>query len=351
MIKSDNAGGGLRGVRAVPSEELMDAVHSNYGIDCEGPLIDLGGSSNLNLLIADGKSRWVVRVYRPFVTSERLRDIHSVHRTLDAMGVPCNRLLSTRNGRDWMFLQNRLVEVERFIDRDEDMNSWTALEAGMPVLARMHDCLRGLSVSEAGRRPLFANYVRREHTLATTLAGSSRIRGWSPSLAELEMATDAEKLARAVSIADEHLIDLLPTQLAHGDFWDNNVFLRNGKIVFVMDFDFMGERPRIDDLALTIFFACMEFFEDPVSDAQLAQLRLLTEIYDRNCELPLLPIERTALPAAIARQPLWSIGGWVRLLDDERVAREHASKSAKEVRWALHLMGNLERWQAAFLGS
>jgi hypothetical protein len=79
----DDAGGGLRGLRAVPTgEELTQALLRRYGIEV-GRCRDLGGSSNLNLLVFDGAARYVVRVYRPYVTAGRLAAIHHVRRELD----------------------------------------------------------------------------------------------------------------------------------------------------------------------------------------------------------------------------------------------------------------------------
>jgi hypothetical protein len=34
------------------------------------------------------------------------------------------------------------------------------------------------------------------------------------------------------------------------------------------------------------------------------------------------------LPWAIARQPLWGIGGWVAMLDDQDTARAHADTTS-----------------------
>lgn len=349
-VKMDDAGGGARGLRARLTEELTDAVRSAYGIACDTPPVDLGGSSNLNLLVSDREDLWVVRVYRPYVTKPRLRAIHMVRHELEATGVPCGGLLPTRNGDDWIVHQGRLVEVERFVERDADMDSWGALDAGMAVLAPIHDSLRHVPVGEEGRRPLFANYIGHAEALDATVGGIDRIKNWGPSPSELELAAAAGKLARAVSDAEGNYADELPIQLVHGDFWDDNVFLRDGEVVYVTDFDFMGARPRIDDLALTLFFACMEFFEQPVSDDQLERVRSVVDAYDSCCEVPLSAMERAALPVATARQPLWSIGGWVRLLDDEEAARRHAGESYQEVLWALNLMKELDRWQTAVVG-
>jgi hypothetical protein len=45
---------------------------------------------------------------------------------------------------------------------------------------------------------------------------------------------------------------------------------------------------------------------------------------------------------------LWSIGGWIAVLDEEAAARRHAASMLGEVEWALRLVRELDRWQAAF---
>lgn len=347
MIK-DNAGGGVRGWRATPSPELLDAVRTAYRIDFGPEPVDLGGSSNLNLLLESESGQWVLRVYRPYVTAERLEGIQSVRRELSLSAVPCEGLAVTHAGCSWFSFGDRLVELERYIEHDIDMNTWEAVEAGMPVLARIHTVLRGVAVAEAARQPLFANYIASANVLPYTHLGTRRMRTWNPSPAELELVDAADELALRLSRAELAWAGELPRQLVHGDFWDNNVFLRGGEVIYVTDFDFMGERPRIDDLALTLFFTCMEFIQTPVSDDQLIRLRRLLDAYDRGSDMPLTPVERAALPLAMARQPLWSIGGWVAWLDDEETARAHAAGTCAEVKWALWLMDEVGRWQDTF---
>jgi homoserine kinase type II len=106
----------------------------------------------------------------------------------------------------------------------------------------------------------------------------------------------------------------------------------------------MGWRSRVDDIALTLFFACQRYFERPVPDAQLERLADLLHAYDRGTRSPLSSAERRALPLAIARQSLWSIGGWVVWLDDERAARRHAVATANELRWSRSVVDDLDRW-------
>ena len=82
----------------------------------------------------------------------------------------------------------------------------------------------------------------------------------------------------------------------------------------------MGERPRIDNLALTLYFTCLKFLEHPLSDDYLQRVSSLVTAYDSGLDHPLTSEERAALPLAIIRQPLWSVGGWVALLDEETSA-------------------------------
>jgi hypothetical protein len=69
---------------------------------------------------------------------------------------------------------------------------------------------------------------------------------------------------------------------------------------------------------------------------------------DAALDIPLSETERVALPVAMARQPLSSIGGWVARLDDPAAARRHLASVGPELAAALELMTELDRWQDAF---
>jgi Ser/Thr protein kinase RdoA (MazF antagonist) len=348
-MKNDNAGGGLRGLRAKPSAGLLEAVRRCYGIEGIDDTIDLGGSSNLNLLVDDNTGRYVVRVYRPYVTASRLADIQLVRRQLKGFGVPISEALTTLDGKPWMIFDGRQVEVEHYVERDADMDSWERLKTGLPLLGRIHSILQDVKVSKEGSCPLFANHIEPQDAISRTMQGVLRIRGWDPTPDELRLADAAEELAHLIFTTEWNVAPALPRQLVHGDFWDNNVFFRDGRVALVTDFDYMGERARIDDLALTLYFANCQYPDDPVSDERIVRLRSLVDAYDQGLDKRLSREERAALPLAIARQPLWSIGGWIALLDDEEAARRHAAGMLWEVEWALRILRDLNKWQEAFM--
>ena len=118
--------------------------------------------------------------------------------------------------------------------------------------------------------------------------------------------------------------------------------------MLLADFDFMGERARIDDLALTLWRARCDLAAEADPAADRARLGRLVAGYDAGLDIPLFETERAALPVAMARQPLSSIGGWVARLDDPAAARRHAASVGPELAAAREIMTELGRWQDAF---
>ena len=157
----DNAAEGRRGLRATPSLELFQTLYDHYGINVDSKLVDLGGSSNLNLLVYDADRRYVLRVYRPYVTENRLADIQLVRNTLSISnhGVNCSETLLTFSDRPWVVFGNRLLEVEHYVENDTKMDSWECVQAGLPVLGMIHTTLQDIEVSAEAKFPIFANYI------------------------------------------------------------------------------------------------------------------------------------------------------------------------------------------------
>ena len=225
------------------------------------------------------------------------------------------------------------------------MNTLGRLARGLPMLGRIHTLLAGMEVSPAGRAAEFANHIESGQVLEGTGAGAARIRSWHPTPSEQAIAGEAERLAELVAAGEAGLVAGLPRQLVHGDFWDDNIFFRGQTPVFVADFGFMAERARIDDLALTLYYTDTQLGLTTTSD-RIAALRPLVRAYASGLNVPLTGAERQALPWAIARQPLWGIGGWVAVLDDEHTARAHARATFPAITRALQLVTDMPAWQA-----
>lgn len=339
---SDNAGGGRRGSRATASPELVAFVAEAWGLDLERPAIDLGGSSNLNLRLDANGQQYVARVHRPYVTADRVVGLQLARAALQADGVPVLLPRPTPDGSTVVEYKGRTIEVEDFSPFGGRMDSLGRLKESLPTLARMHAILAKHPVHGHDLQPAFANYVSVDQVVGRVEAAVERIKSWGPTAAELAGAELALTLARRIAAAEAPEQDGVPAQLVHGDFWDNNVLFSGDRLALVTDFDFAGVRPRIDDLALTLFFASQDF-TDMTSDVAL--LRELVNIYDGGLDVPLTAAERRRLPFAMARQALWSVAIWVATLDEVGAARQHLNGVVEELRWAERLVGRVDMLQ------
>lgn len=334
--------------RPVLTSRLIQAIAKQFELGEPLRHRDMGGSSNLNVLVEAGGSRHVARVYRHWLTEDRLRDVQQARLSLSKGGVPSPLPIPTSTGDMWCRIGGLLVELESFVERDADMDTWEHLEAGLPWLGHTHNILKLVDHGPAGATAPASNSIDPSNALELTLAGVERIHSWNPTERQREVAGLAEELARALHDLASSSIDLR-RQLVHGDFWDNNVFMRHGRVVLVTDLDFMGERLRIDDLALTLYYTNSTFDDDQTSERRAHKLRRLIDAYDSGLDDKLSAAERRSLPLALARTPLAFIA-MVANIDTEEAARRHADGMLRDVRWALALVRRFKAWEEIFAG-
>jgi homoserine kinase type II len=344
----DDAAGGQRGTRAIASPGLEAFLRAHWGVRPAGAAADLGGSANLNLLVTDARSLRVARVYRPFVTGQRVAALQAVRCHLARHGIPCPQPIPDRGGRGWQTFRGRVVEVEPYVAARAVMHTLARVRTGLVVLGRIHQVLQSFPADPAAVAPRFANYVAADGLVDAVAAGTRRIRAWQPTAPEARLADVADQIASTLAGWEPGRSVPLRRQLVHGDFWDNNVRFRRGQVALVTDFDFLGRRPRTDDLALTLYYTSVDITDITRDPAQLAEL---VGAYESGLGTRLPRHERAAIPLGIARQPLWSIAVWVALLDDRDTARRHLAATAPELTWARQLTSRITLLQNALSGS
>jgi len=336
------------GERAVVTPELLRVLSERYGLWWPGEVVDLGGSVNLNIHLPTENGGVVARLYAPWTSPARLSSMQLVRSHLAQSGIPIPETIATRDGAAWMSFEGRVLEVERYI-AGQRMDTWDRLLHGMGVLGQIHQTLEGVDAGAAGRQAPYANYVAADRALECTREAAARIGGDAGSPAEIRLAQLAERLALELQAAEFERTTFLPRLLVHGDFWDNNVLFRDMQIVAVLDFDFMGERARIEDVALILcyMFTSLSFRQQYRPLDRIGKLRELVDAYDAGLRDHLSAPERAALPLALVRNVLppfcnlWHVG-------DEAVYRNYVSQITSEVAWALELLPELDRWQRGF---
>jgi homoserine kinase type II len=333
--------------RAPVTRELLHVLHTRYELPSDGDPVDLGGSNNLNLHLPGPGGGWVARVYCPWTSPARLRALQHVRSALVSAGLPFATTVAARDGRSSVSFEGRAVEVERYVG-GERMTIGDLLRTGMGVLGRIHDVLAGVDVPSAARSAPFPNHVEASRALAWTRAGTARIRADGPATDDRLRAADlADELAAALAEAERPLHDHLPRQLVHGDFWDNNVLFQGDDIVLILDLDFMGERARIDDLALTLYYTNSTLGPGYGDPHRIAMLRSLVDRYDRGLTRKLSAAERAALPYALARTVLTFVG-MLASIDDAAARHALVWEITPDLQWSLDLARAVDRWQAGF---
>ena len=332
--------------RAQVTSELLHVLHERYGLRSDGDPVDLGGSNNLNLHLPGPDGGWVARVYCPWTSPARLRAIQQVRSALVSAGLPFATTIAARDGESFITFEGRTVEVERYV-AGERMTIGDRLLAGMGVLGRIHDVLAGIEVPSAARSAPFPNHVEADRALDWTRAGTANIRADDPAADDLRVADLADELAAARAEAELPFHDHVPRQLVHGDFWDNNVWFQGDDIVLIPDLDFMGERARIDDLALTLYYTNSTLGPGYGDPDRIALLCELVENYDRALTCKLSVLERAALPYALARTVLAFVG-MVTSIDDAAPRRALVREIALDLQWSMDLVRAVDRWQTGF---
>lgn len=328
--------------RASWSPALVERVRRDYGLAVLNVKRDLGGGYNLNLLAQTDQGDVVIRVYQPWLETARLAALQQVRRYLADRSWPVAASRPTLDGRGFVRVGNRLLEVEGYMPGGSPMKTWPALRAGMPLLARLHDTLASMSAPAAACAPPFANYLAVDEIVDVAETAGESIAAWGLTETERQYLRSALQLAERLSGRGTFA---MPSQLVHGDFWDNNVLLDGERLVLLADFDFVGVRPRIDDLALTLFFANEEAGRQDRSAERVGRLRAVVDAYDRALERPLSDEERADLLYAMARSPLT----FLRDLAANGVAgrAELSCQRGPAYRWALEVLDS-PVWLEAF---
>lgn len=331
-------------VPATSSQQLVDELRDGFGLPPVERWSDIQVGWTTNVLLESGTIRLVARIHRNSTSLERLLAMQAARTALADGGVPTVRPIQARDGATSMRLTSgRLAELEEFVEWDTKMNTTPLLRTGHALLAKMHDVLRATRLPAAADDMPDANYISSEDALVSTRRGAERMLGWHNSQLS-DYARDVVTHIEAVASAEEPLRDQQLIQHTHGDFWDNNVLFVGDEPALLLDFDFLARRPRIDDLALTAFFYLLKPGQGVPSDGERHDLRSFLDAYDASASIPLAPGERAAFPLAIARQPAWSVGGWVLKYDEER-AFAHAIEAASEFHVAKAILDNLDEWQ------
>lgn len=300
---------------------------------------DLGGTYNLNLLLSTERGNVVLRVYRSWVTSERLSHIQKVRRALSRAAFPVPLPLLTNTGETILFYNDHLMEIEPFITHDGIADTWEHNVNAFSLLGRLHSFFATELASIVLVNPVVSNYGTPETLLAWTqqareevVQASQNIQGVERQRA-LALYTEAIELLSFLQAWWKKAQAYLPRQLTHGDYGGGNMLFQDDRVIAVLDFDFLRVRERVYELAYTLYWW---FWKQ--GHGQLASVRSwyrakeLLDAYNQAVQHPLSLEETRAIPLVMACVPLYWIAETHLLPDPMREVIRQVEK-VTNARW------------------
>ncbi|NOK64424.1 MAG: phosphotransferase [Chloroflexi bacterium AL-W] len=328
------------GERAMVSPYLL--ITLTYGLGTLTTIHDLGGAYNLNLVLHTAIGQYVARIYRPWVTAERLQALQSLKYDLYTLNLPVILPCPTCTGTTYTTFEDRMVEMEPFLHMDRVNEALPSYLHAATMLGQLHNGLRRVGGKATIPAPHVANYAPPETLQAWILHVQQQLQH-----ATHLQATQAQALCTTALILLETILGWwhnhktrLPQQLIHGDYGLRNIAFYQGKIVALLDFDFVAQRERLFELAYTVFWMLYRLPLAPSPHTMWKHVQQFIEHYQKTSLLSLTDVEHALLPIAMARVPLYWIAEAAFLPNPVDVVLQYATHLAL----AQHLFNEQEVW-------
>jgi homoserine kinase type II len=295
------------------TDDAIREIVSSWGLEITRfrPDIDIAGSpertSHRLVVEDDGSGLWVLEAIPPGTGEHKLRICRTLawlhERGLDAVHPylpdPEGRLLVQRRGKDWQirpFVEGALLPRPEYL-RDR----WRGGECAGFLLA-LRDKSRELPFSCEQSPFSMTGFI---HEMVEIMA-------------EYNPETHG-RMKQAVDFIEREFIDLegaFPVVFCHGDFHPLNVIWSEDGIKSVIDWEFLGYRPEVYDVANLI--GCLGF-EEPAGLSQGFVAGLLSGMKEANVLSPLC--WQHLVEWVIAIRFAW-LSDWLRRRDREMIDLE-----------------------------
>jgi homoserine kinase type II len=321
------------GPRASLTPDLLSTVAHAYGLGPMHTVADLGGAYNLNVRLNSDAGDFVLRVYRPWVTPQRLQAIQAVKRQLHTVGIPLVLPLPTRDGQTVFTYAQRCIELEPHLPHDGSADTAARYVQAFALLGRLHGVPVDITALPAPRvanevaPPILYEWVQHTH---------QRITPQEPSAdAALALCDETLQLLDPLCGWWERMGSRLSRTLSHGDYGGGNVLFKAESIVALVDFDFLDTRERIFDIGYALFWMFHRLQANiPYAQRAWARVPELLAHYDAHSAQPLSQAERRAVWMEMARVPLYWVGE-AAFLPDPVAAVLQVAPGVSFARWLL----------------
>lgn len=324
-----------------PRAELhgVSFLHEHFDLGTIRVVKDLGGTYNLNLLLQTERGQYVLRYYRPWISRQRLSQLQQVKRLLANSSLPVPLPLRTKTGATILSYRERLLEIEPFVAHNSEADTWERMEIAFSLLGKLHTHLARIEADIHLVAPIVSNYATPEELFTwiqqAEEKSASEAQPLTPEQQRLARSiyTDTRKLLVPIQQQWHTIQGQLPHQLTHGDYGGGNVLFQNQQPVAILDFDFLGHRERLFEIAYTLYWWLHKQSPDGIRDiGPWQKVKSLLASYNTTAAMPLTHLELQVLPLEMARVPLYWIGETYFLPSPAQAVLEHVNKVV-DARW------------------
>ncbi len=267
---------------------------------------------------------FVARVFRPWVTPERLLGIQRVKSQLHQSGIPVVLPLSTIDGRTLIESDLRLIELEPYLPHQEIEPDWQYYQTAFYQLGQLHRALAHRVDGFTLPPPSVENYALPADLLKQIAHTRSLIEQVPEpgALQAIEICAQAERCLQPILVWWQANQASLPRQLVHGDYGLGNLLFQQDRVIALLDFDFLAFHERIFDLAYALFWMLERIQPD------LSRIPEMVIRYQDGAGSPLKEVELNSIFVEMARVPLYWIGEASFLPDPVPAVLRHAGQIA-----------------------
>jgi homoserine kinase type II len=198
------------------------------------------GIMNSNYLVTTDSGKYILRILEmDRDTEEEQKELHFLE-YLSSNNIPCPGVVLTKKSEDYIFIKGKMASLFTFLEGKEvlDINSEILYKIG-GILAKMHNLSEGMNLTRNEKIELEYLYefiskdeIRLKEILAENYSGVS----------------DKLKNIRETDFSN------LPSGIIHNDIFPDNVFVKDGKITGLIDFNDAMTAPFIHDVSIVMNF-------------------------------------------------------------------------------------------------
>lgn len=276
------------------------------------------GLNNRSWFIDAPTERYVLRLYSTGSQQEGASE-HDFLRQLRSAGLPfaTPRSVAARDGSTCPLIPGTSTVAALFegIDGNHvDDDDLVAIEAAGAAFAELDKVLATLHTARGAWDDGNINSV---HPLVRDLSSLDEIG-----------AQCADFVRRMASAPSELRATIEPRQVIHGDFAFGNVLVKDGRVVGVLDLEFVAEDARAAELATALRLALSKGSRESIWRALLHGYLTHLALTDREVDaLPTLAMQHEAVIVA------WWLGRYRSGMADYQSLREHIERALRLEQW------------------